>query len=157
MTKSNISLFSLLLFINFCFSQDELPSLEGKNVLVVYGGYEEHRPEIFAKKITSWLEDQRAVVRLEKGTAIYKNTSVMQKLDLVIQHITMSEMTTKESQGLIKAIASGVGLAGCHGGLGDSFRDNTEYQYMVGGQFVETPRRSGDLHCRNRVKRRSNY
>jgi hypothetical protein len=66
MTKSNISLFSLLLFINFCFSQDELPSLEGKNVLVVYGGYEEHRPEIFAKKITSWLEDQRAVVRLEK-------------------------------------------------------------------------------------------
>ena len=139
MTKSNISLFSLLLFINFCFSQDELLSLEGKNVLVVYGGYEEHRPEIFAKKITSWLEDQRAVVRLEKGTAIYKNTSVMQKLDLVIQHITMSEMTTKESQGLIKAIASGVGLAGCHGGLGDSFRDNTEYQYMVGGQFVEHP------------------
>jgi type 1 glutamine amidotransferase len=60
-------------------------------------------------------------------------------LDLIIQHITMSKMTDKQSHGLISAIASGVGLAGCHGGLGDSFRENTEYQYMVGGQFVKHP------------------
>jgi hypothetical protein len=40
----------------------------------------------------------------------------------------MGEITLQESKGLIKAIAGGVGLAGCHGGLGDSFRENTEYQ-----------------------------
>lgn len=34
---------------------------------------------------------------------------------------------------------SGVGIAGWHGGLGDSFRNNTEYQFMVGGQWVAHP------------------
>jgi type 1 glutamine amidotransferase len=63
----------------------------------------------------------------------------MQSLDLVIQHITMSEMSNRESKDLRDAIARGVGLAGCHGGLGDSFRNDTEYQYMVGGQFVKHP------------------
>ena len=66
MVKPNISLLFVLLFMNVCFSQNELPSLKGKNVLVVYGGWEGHQPEIFAKKITSWLEEQQAVVRLEK-------------------------------------------------------------------------------------------
>jgi type 1 glutamine amidotransferase len=30
-------------------------------------------------------------------------------------------------------------LAGCHGGIGDAFRNDTEFQYMVGGQFVKHP------------------
>jgi type 1 glutamine amidotransferase len=51
----------------------------------------------------------------------------------------MDEITLQESEGLVKTIAGGAGLAGCHGGLGDSFRENTEYQYMVGGQFVKHP------------------
>ena len=33
----------------------------------------------------------------------------------------------------------GVGIAGWHGGLGDSFRNNVEYQFMVGGQWVAHP------------------
>jgi type 1 glutamine amidotransferase len=139
MLRLNISLIILLFFVTSCFSQDKHPNLKGKKVLVVYGGWEGHQPEVFAKKIASWLKDQQAEVRLEKGTAVYTDTSVMNEMDLVIQHITMSEMTNEESQGLIKAIASGVGLAGCHGGLGDSFRNDTEYQYMVGGQFVKHP------------------
>ena len=63
----------------------------------------------------------------------------MNNVDLIIQHITMSEISELESKALQKAIAGGVGLAGCHGGLGDAFRNNTEYQYMVGGQFVKHP------------------
>jgi len=39
----------------------------------------------------------------------------------------------------LTAVKNGVGIAGCHGGFGDSFRSNTEYQYMVGGQFVSHP------------------
>jgi uncharacterized protein len=33
----------------------------------------------------------------------------------------------------------GVGLAGWHRGLADSFRDNPNYHFMVGGQFVAHP------------------
>ena len=114
-------------------------SMEGKNVLIVYGGWKGHQPEVFAKKIASWLENQKANVTLSESTASYTDNELMQSLDLVIQHITMSEMSNRESKGLRDAIARGVGLAGCHGGLGDSFRNDTEYQYMVGGQFVKHP------------------
>ena len=113
--------------------------MEGKNVLIVYGGWKGHQPEVFAKKIASWLENQKANVTLSKSTASYLEKELMQSLDLVIQHITMSKMSNRESKGLRDAIARGVGLAGCHGGLGDSFRNDTEYQYMVGGQFVKHP------------------
>ena len=129
----------IFLIITNVFSQDDLNNLKGKKILVVYGGWEGHQPKVFAEKITKWLLDQKAEVKLVKGTSIYTNSNVMNDLDLIIQHITMSKMSPLETKGLINAIARGVGLAGCHGGLGDSFRDNTEYQYMVGGQFVKHP------------------
>ena len=134
-------IYFLLIFLitTNVFSQNDFNNLKGKKILVVYGGWEGHQPKIFAEKITKWLLDQKAEVKLVKGTSIYTDSNVMNDLDLVIQHITMSKMSPLETKGLINAIARGVGLAGCHGGLGDSFRDNTEYQYMVGGQFVKHP------------------
>ena len=126
-------IYFLLIFLitTNVFSQNDFNNLKGKKILVVYGGWEGHQPKIFAEKITKWLLDQKAEVKLVKGTSIYTDSNVMNDLDLIIQHITMSKMSPLETKGLINAIARGVGLAGCHGGLGDSFRDNTEYQYMV--------------------------
>jgi uncharacterized protein len=40
---------------------------------------------------------------------------------------------------LLDAIAAGTGIAGWHGGMADSFRNSTEYQFMVGGQWVAHP------------------
>jgi type 1 glutamine amidotransferase len=113
--------------------------MEGKHVLIVYGGWKGHQPEVFAKKMAAWLKAQNAHVILSESTASYTDMELMQAQDLIIQHITMSQMSARESKGLRDAIARGVGLAGCHGGLGDSFRNDTEYQYMVGGQFVKHP------------------
>jgi len=134
-------IYCLLIFLitTNVFSQNDFNNLKGKKILVVYGGWEGHQPKVFAEKITKWLLDKKAEVKLVKGTSIYTDSNVMNDLDLIIQHITMSKMSPQETKGLINAIARGVGLAGCHGGLGDSFRDNTEYQYMVGGQFVKHP------------------
>ena len=126
----------------FCFCSTLMiaqKSVEGKNILIVYGGWDGHNPEFFAKKMAAWLEERRANVILSESTASYTDKELMQSLDLVIQHITMSKISARESNGLRKAIANGVGLAGCHGGLGDSFRDDTEYQFMIGGQFVKHP------------------
>ena len=121
------------------FSQNQYNSLEGKKILVVYGGWNGHQPEYFANKISDWLKTQNANVFISDSTSIYTNGKLMNKLDLIIQHITMNEITDDQLNGLIKAVANGTGLAGCHGGLADSFRDKTEYQYMVGGQFVKHP------------------
>lgn len=56
--------------------------------MVVYGGWQGHEPNIFAKKIEKWLLKQKAEVKLFEGTAIYTNAKVMKDLDLIIQHIT---------------------------------------------------------------------
>jgi hypothetical protein len=51
----------------------------------------------------------------------------------------MGTITPEQEAGLLDAVRSGVGIAGWHGGMGDSFRNNTEYQFMVGGQWVAHP------------------
>ena len=63
----------------------------------------------------------------------------MKSFDLMVPVWTMSTITKEQEAGLLKAIKSGVGLAGWHGGMADSFRNNTEYQWMVGGQWVAHP------------------
>ena len=50
--------------------------------------------------------------------------------DLIVPVWTMGTIT-QEQEGLLDAVRSGVGVAGWHGGMGDSFRNNTEYQFMV--------------------------
>ena len=47
--------------------------------------------------------------------------------------------TAGDKKLLLEAIAGGVGIAGWHGGMADSFRLNPEYQFMVGGQWVAHP------------------
>lgn len=51
----------------------------------------------------------------------------------------MGSITQKQVAPLLKAVAGGVGLGGWHGGMGDAFRANGDYQFMVGGQFVAHP------------------
>ena len=67
----------------------------------------------------------------------------MSKVDLIIQHITMSKIQANESKALENAISRGVGLAGCHGGLGDTFRENTEYQIYGWRTIRKTSWRAG--------------
>ncbi|MGI9540773.1 MAG: ThuA domain-containing protein [Flavobacteriaceae bacterium] len=138
----NLTLYCIALVFSISFSlnaQLDLSSLKDKNILIVYGGWKGHQPEIFANKIAAWLKDKDAKVTLSESTKIYTNEGLMRQVDLIIQHITMSEMSGSESRALQEAVMRGVGLAGCHGGLGDAFRNNKEYQYMIGGQFVKHP------------------
>jgi len=69
----------------------------------------------------------------------YLNTEKMQNYDLISQVWTMGTITPQQEKGLLDAIRAGAGFAGWHGGMADSFRNNTEYQFMVGGQWVAHP------------------
>ncbi|HAR38538.1 MAG TPA: hypothetical protein DCS09_08230, partial [Porphyromonadaceae bacterium] len=51
----------------------------------------------------------------------------------------MGTITKEQEKGLLTAVKRGVGLAGWHGGIGDAFRNNVEFQFMVGGQWVAHP------------------
>ena len=114
-------------------------ALQGKRVLFVYGGWEGHEPRQCMERLRPWIESQGAVVDCRESLEVYADRAVMGAVDLVIQCWTMGSLTGDEERGLTEAVRSGVGLAGWHGGLGDSFRNNTEYQFMVGGQWVAHP------------------
>jgi type 1 glutamine amidotransferase len=69
----------------------------------------------------------------------YLDAEKMASYNVITQVVTMSTITREQEAGLLAAIASGVGYSGWHGGMADAFRNNTEYQFMVGGQWVAHP------------------
>ncbi len=115
------------------------PSLRGKKVLFVYGGWAGHEPVPTRDLFVPWLRSEGADVTLSDTLDSYLDKGLMSSLDLVVQTWTMGEITREHERGLVGAVREGCGIAGWHGGLGDSFRNNVEYQFMVGGQWVSHP------------------
>lgn len=118
---------------------DDLPSLKGKKILMVWGGWKGHEPEQFTNKLKPILEKAGALVTVSDSLGIYANKKIMSSVDLIIQNWTMGKITGEQEKGLLEAVKNGAGLAGFHGGLGDSFRESTAYQFMTGGQWVAHP------------------
>ena len=117
---------------------DDSP-LEGKKVLFVWGGWMGHEPDKCRDIFVPWMESEGAEVTVSETLDSYINLDLKNDFDLIVQSWTMGTITNEQERALLEAVKSGVGLAGWHGGLGDSFRNNTEYQFMVGGQWVAHP------------------
>ena len=135
------NIFFINLIIGLFFSQQlaQSQNLKDKNVLIVWGGWEGHSPELFSNMIESWLIDNSANVEVSNDLNIYSDYNYLKMFDLIVQSVTMSELKKEQEKNLLKAIRSGVGFAGAHGGIIDSFRESTDYQFMTGGQWVEHP------------------
>ncbi|HCW05969.1 MAG TPA: hypothetical protein DGG95_01240 [Cytophagales bacterium] len=117
-----------------------LPSLKGRKVLFTFGGWDGHEPQKFVDFITPWLKTEGAEVVLSASLDSYTDKTLMDSIDLVIQIFTMSSITKEQEAGLLAAIEkNGTGMAGWHGGMCDAFRNNPEYSYMTGGNWVAHP------------------
>lgn len=110
-----------------------------KSALVVWGGWDGHEPRQCMEIFAPYLEAQGYDVRIENSMDVYEDADYMNSLSLIVPIWTMGEITREQEQGLLNAVKSGVGIAGWHGGMGDAFRKNCEYQFMVGGQWVAHP------------------
>ena len=119
--------------------KEAVPSLKGKKVLYVYGGWAGHEPKQSVDVFVPWLKSEGAEVVVSNTLDSYLDSKLMDSVDLIIQIWTMGKITNAQEAGLLKAVKNGAGLAGWHGGTGDSFRENVEYQFMVGGQWVAHP------------------
>jgi uncharacterized protein len=117
----------------------EKSPLAGKKVLFVWGGWMGHEPDKCRDIFVPWMESEGAKVTVSDTLEAYVTLDLQKDFDLIIQTWTMGTIEGKQEKALLDAVKSGVGLAGWHGGLGDSFRNNTEYQFMVGGQWVAHP------------------
>jgi type 1 glutamine amidotransferase len=117
-----------------------LPVRRGKKrALFVYGGWPGHEPEKCRDLFVPWLRKQGFVVTVSDTLDAYTDEKLMHSLDLIVQIWTMGTIKGPQLRGLTRAVYAGAGLAGWHGGLGDAFRLEVDYQYMVGGQWVAHP------------------
>lgn len=110
-----------------------------KKALMVWGGWNGHEPQQCVDIFAPVLRDAGYDVEISDSLAVYTDAAKMQALSLVVPVWTMGEISGEQCKGLLSAIRSGVGVAGWHGGMGDSFRQNVDYQFMVGGQWVSHP------------------
>jgi type 1 glutamine amidotransferase len=107
--------------------------------LVVWGGWEGHEPKKCADIFAPWLSEQGMQVTVSSSLESFQDASLMDSLQLIVPVWTMGTISPEQEKSLLAAVHRGVGIAGWHGGMGDSFRASTEYQYMVGGQWVAHP------------------
>lgn len=106
--------------------------------LIVWGGWEGHEPEACARVVQSLLEDDGVDVRVESSTDAFADPN-LSRFDLIVPIITQAEISRDAVSNLVTCVDQGVGIAGFHGGMGDAFRNEVDYQFMVGGQWVAHP------------------
>jgi type 1 glutamine amidotransferase len=107
--------------------------------LVVRGGWDGHQPVESTNLFIPFLESNGYEVRVEESTAVYADADYLTKVDLIVQSNTMTTIADAEFEGLRAAVEAGTGLAGWHGGIADSYRNNADYLQMIGGQFAAHP------------------
>lgn len=110
-----------------------------KKALFFVGGWSGHTPFESAEIFSQLLQEADYEVEISDTLDVLLDSEKLHAQDLIIPTWTMSKITREQVTGLQAAIHSGVGLGGWHGTMADSFRDSTEYQFMVGGQWVAHP------------------
>ncbi len=110
-----------------------------RSALFVWGGWDGHEPKKCVEIFAPWLEGQGFAVRVSDTLDAYLDRDAMAVLHLVVPVWTMGTITGEQEKGLLDAVRAGTGIAGWHGGMCDSFRNNVEYQFMTGGQWVVHP------------------
>lgn len=110
-----------------------------KTALIVQGGWDGHEPQLTSARFARLLTENGYCCEVSDTLDALNDLEALQKLDLIVACWTMGTITKEQSENVCEAVAGGVGLAGCHGGMCDSFRNDTRWQFMTGGQWVSHP------------------
>lgn len=110
-----------------------------KKALIVEGGWDGHEPKLTSKRFQGLLEKNDYQAEISSTLDCLADVEKLMELDLVVACWTMGEINNDYVINLSKAIGAGTGMAGCHGGMCDAFRQNTEWQFITGGQWVSHP------------------
>ena len=110
-----------------------------KSALFVYGGWEGHEPRQCVDIVAPIIQQQSFQVEISDTLDAFLDADKLQTFDLITPVWTGGELTPEQSAALCAAVRKGTGLGGWHGGMCDAFRNNTEYQFMTGGQWVAHP------------------
>ncbi|MFP4166134.1 MAG: ThuA domain-containing protein [Opitutales bacterium] len=110
-----------------------------KSALIVQGGWEGHEPRLTTDIFLKKLQEQGFGATVADSLSALDDKDYLASFSLIVPNWTMGELSKDQSGNLSEAVRGGVGLGGFHGGMGDAFRGNPEYEWMVGGHFVGHP------------------
>lgn len=113
-----------------------IPSTSRKRVLLLHGGWEGHQPEAFADFAEQTLLTDYDVTRSQDLGML--RTDVLAQFDILLPIWTFGEITKKQEEDLLGAVAGGLGYVGWHGNA-SSFLECRPHKLMLGGQFVDHP------------------
>ncbi|MBM7582515.1 type 1 glutamine amidotransferase [Caldicoprobacter guelmensis] len=125
-----------------------------KKALIVRGGWEGHQPVEVSELFRDILVEEGFEVEISETLDAFLNVEKLKSLHLIIPVWTMGKITDAQVGPVLEAVASGVGIAGCHGGMCDAFRECVQWQFMTGGQWVAHPGGDGVEYIVN-IKRGS--
>lgn len=114
-----------------------------RSALVVWGGWDGHEPQQVAEIFERELKNHGFTVEVSDTLDAFLDADKLKSHDLIVPIWTMGKITNEQLNPVLEAVKGGVGIAGCHGGMCDSFREATEWQWMTGGQWVAHPGNDG--------------
>jgi type 1 glutamine amidotransferase len=123
-----------------------------KKALCTYGGWDGHTPKQSMQMMKDVLEKEGFEVEMADSLKPLNKLQNLEQFQLIVFCHTMSKISKDQEKNLINAVMGGVGLAGWHGGLNDAFRENVEYQFMCGAQWVSHPGGAGTTYEVNFVE-----
>lgn len=126
-----------------------------RQALIVQGGWDGHEPVLVSDIFARVLKEEGFEVQISDTLDSLLDLEYLQSLHILVPEWTMGKITRDQCLNARLAVASGVGLAGCHGGMCDSFREDVDWQFMTGGQWVAHPGNDGTPYMVN-IKSSSN-
>lgn len=114
-----------------------------KKALIVWGGWDGHEPEGMSKLLGDALRARGVEVTISDTLDSFR-TEELTQYDLIVPIWTMGTIEKDQLRPVLEAVHDhGVGIGGVHGGMCDAFRNETEWQFMCGGQWVAHPGNDG--------------
>ncbi|OYU40461.1 MAG: hypothetical protein CFE33_05155 [Pseudorhodobacter sp. PARRP1] len=111
--------------------------------LITWGGWDGHQPDKVAALFAEMLRAEGMAVEVTDSLGCFDDPGQLADLRLIVPVWTMSSIEKHQSENVAAAVASGVGLGGCHGGMCDAFRTDVLWQFMTGAQWVAHPGNDG--------------
>ncbi|WP_342078513.1 ThuA domain-containing protein [Yoonia sp. SS1-5] len=116
------------------------------SALITWGGWDGHQPDQVAAIFRDMLTEAGIDVTVTDSLACFDDLAELKTYDLLVPVWTMSSLSREAANNAAEAIAHGTGLAGCHGGMCDAFRDSPLWQFITGANWVAHPGGDGVKH-----------
>ena len=110
--------------------------VERKRALILFGGWEEHKPDLAAEFAV-----ERVLVDFDVSLSsdlTMLDPEVLAEIDLLVLLWTFGEITASQEQALLGAVRDGLGLLTWHGTT-SAFLASRAHKFLMGGQFMAHP------------------